>query len=246
MVTMLMPNFSSGCVKDLCVLLLSNEWPLTAKETYYRIKKRFGVSITYQAVFKTLQELVENDIIKKRNKKYQINIAWLNRLHDTIEKIKSHYLMKESFEKGMEFAKTIYNFDSRVMSFVQKIGPRAEEFFNQEGAIITLKGNEVYGIALKNYLESKNYDIKLQEVDREEPEINLEKIKNIDVVVVDGSIHTGTSYKRVMKELQELKDRNKIRYAVEHDMKGLSDWSCENNDVLFEKESINEENKPPA
>ena len=59
-------------VKDLIILLLAEQWPLTARKIYYLVKK--SKTITYQAVHKTLQHLLREEIVARddKNKKEYI------------------------------------------------------------------------------------------------------------------------------------------------------------------------------
>ena len=56
-------NIVDDKVKSLIIEILSEDWPLTAKKIYYKIKKK-GKSVSYQAVFKSLQYLAEKKSIE--------------------------------------------------------------------------------------------------------------------------------------------------------------------------------------
>ena len=62
-------SFGGNPTKETVIELLSREWPLTAKKIYRRLVKGYNISITYQAVHKSLTELTEKKILEKRAKK---------------------------------------------------------------------------------------------------------------------------------------------------------------------------------
>ena len=70
---------NNSSVKSDIVSILSKNWPLGAKKIYFDIKKR-GHKVTYQAVHKSLKELVATGIIEKSKKKYEISEKWLEEL----------------------------------------------------------------------------------------------------------------------------------------------------------------------
>lgn len=79
--------------KEAIILILSNEWPLSAKKTYNLVRKK-GLSVTYQAVFKTIKQLVEEGIIQKDGKDYRLDVNWLKRMDKESERILGFYEKK--------------------------------------------------------------------------------------------------------------------------------------------------------
>ena len=65
--------------KDMVITLLTYEWPLSARSVYYKTKKLFPRGFTYQAIYKTLKELVDKKVLLEKNKKYEINIGWVKK-----------------------------------------------------------------------------------------------------------------------------------------------------------------------
>ena len=62
-------NNSKKNVKSAVIEILSLEWPLSAKEVYNKVKKITDKNITYQAVYKTIKELVEKKVILNNENK---------------------------------------------------------------------------------------------------------------------------------------------------------------------------------
>jgi len=239
---MLIPNFSKGGVKDFCVYILGEEWPLTAKKIYNKLKKN-GISVTYQAVFKTLQELVREKVLTKNEMTYEINMAWASYLNNFSEKIKTNYLMKnKSFVSGVEISKVVYYFDPRVIRFIEKTGDKVYEFIKKDEAIIfVLSGSYYFGCALKNYLENMGKVVDCVELDRNKLDIYENDARNKKIVIVDAAIYSGETYRRVIEKLHNLQNKINIldiKYVVEYDMVGLADWSCEGKKLEKEKSII--------
>lgn len=65
-------------VKSLIINILSNEWPLTAKKIYSRVKSE-GKNVSYQAVFKALQQLVAKSVVEKKEMDYSLDKTWLEK-----------------------------------------------------------------------------------------------------------------------------------------------------------------------
>jgi hypothetical protein len=64
-------------LKDLVFTILTKEYPLKTIELTNLIRKRYGRSVTFQAVKKALRELEKETIVTKQELKYQINKKWV-------------------------------------------------------------------------------------------------------------------------------------------------------------------------
>lgn len=71
-----MKSTNNKSTKKLIIDKLSTEFPLPLKQIYLYIKSRYNVS--YQAVHKALNELIEDKIVEKINKQYYLNKDWVN------------------------------------------------------------------------------------------------------------------------------------------------------------------------
>ncbi len=81
--------------KDYIASTLTTEWPLTAKKLFHTIKKRYGKHVTYQAVHKSLQELVNQGSLEKVEDGYKISMDWIKQLHRFTEMVESNYYTKQ-------------------------------------------------------------------------------------------------------------------------------------------------------
>lgn len=81
----------SNRVKDIIVNILSFEWPLTLTQINHKAKKEHQCSKSYQAIFKSLNELKEDGIIIKQEKGYSLNLNWANKLRDFSQNLLARY-----------------------------------------------------------------------------------------------------------------------------------------------------------
>ncbi len=63
--------------RDAILDVVSKEWPLPAKVIYNRVKKKHKLSLTYQAVFNLLKELVNNGLLVKDDQRYLMNPSYI-------------------------------------------------------------------------------------------------------------------------------------------------------------------------
>jgi len=77
-------------VKNQIIEILGKEWPLTAKKIYFKIRRQ-GKIVTYQAVFKALQQLLEEKIIEKKKYDYLLSKEWLIKTTDFYDDLKKSY-----------------------------------------------------------------------------------------------------------------------------------------------------------
>lgn len=87
-----MPYFSKETkTKSNIIEILSQEWPLTAKKIFFMIKKKGAKNISYQAVFKALQELVKEKVIAKNGREYIISPIWAQKSNILLKALQEKY-----------------------------------------------------------------------------------------------------------------------------------------------------------
>lgn len=64
-------------VKDLVFTILSKEYPLRIIQLTNFIKKRYGKSVTFQAVRKAVLELTSEGVLTKKEDKFSVNKKWV-------------------------------------------------------------------------------------------------------------------------------------------------------------------------
>ncbi len=84
--------------KDVIISVLSREWPLTPKVIFNRVKKEYKIFCTYQAIFKSVKELLEKEVLIENGGAYQISIGWVKKLQGFTDIIETNYYAKERIE----------------------------------------------------------------------------------------------------------------------------------------------------
>ncbi|MDP2666344.1 MAG: transcriptional repressor [Candidatus Diapherotrites archaeon] len=93
-----------GSTRDEILAILSEEFPFSAKEIYARVKRQ-GRNVSYQAVHKTLQSLIEQRVLEKQNSTYLIQKEWITNIRDHLTILEHQYQEKPSAKKVLEEAK---------------------------------------------------------------------------------------------------------------------------------------------
>lgn len=74
-------------VKNLIFTILTKEYPLKLIELTNYIKKRYGKSVTFQAVRKAAMQLVEESVLLKDDKEFSINTEWVKESKHTLDNL---------------------------------------------------------------------------------------------------------------------------------------------------------------
>lgn len=219
-------------LKNMIIYTLVSEWPLTVRKIYNKVKTTNGINVTYQAVFKTVKELVDKDILVEKDKKYMLNIGWINMVRDMTDMMKKRYLQASNGER--QIPRDVYFPDPRVTMFLREVGKEIAAYFKgSSGCVFAIGGGGInFGLGLKYYLSNKGVDVKYIEMDRHEIHMNRLNIRREDVekrkiLVVDSAINTGETMKKVMKKMDSVRKDFRIRgikYAAGCDLAGISDW----------------------
>lgn len=102
--------------KDLIISILAMIYPLSSKKIYNEIKRRFGYSVTYQAVHKSILQLLEQGVIVKENMEYSINMQWIDEISNFVEKMKENYETQKKYPFGIIDMQTSDNMQMIVFS----------------------------------------------------------------------------------------------------------------------------------
>jgi len=127
--------------KDFIITVLGYDWPLTAKRIHNLIKKKYGYSATYQAVYKTLMLLLREGVIEKNQSGYQLNLRWLKELHRYTEVIETNYYTKNRLKliEGIKDARQEGNIN--ILTF--------ETLFDVEKYLYYLQKQFIHGCSRK-------------------------------------------------------------------------------------------------
>ncbi len=84
--------------KDAVINILTYEWPITLRQIYYKIKKQYGYSSSYQSVYKAVKELKEGHVLLEGEKKYEINVGWIKKLQSFTDIVETNYYATEKLQ----------------------------------------------------------------------------------------------------------------------------------------------------
>ena len=82
--------------KDKIIKLLSENTSLSAKQVYLRLRRQFGVTNSYQAVHKTIKQMVESKILVKNENFYNISSEWVEYLKKHVQDLESKLLSENN------------------------------------------------------------------------------------------------------------------------------------------------------
>ena len=118
-INLLIPDLNNkpDNTKDAVITILTIEWPLTLRNIYYKIKKNFGYSSSYQSVYKSVKELKEKGILKENSKKYEINIDWIKKVQSFTDIVETNYYAKEKFQNFRGFKESSLGEDMIILHF---------------------------------------------------------------------------------------------------------------------------------
>lgn len=103
--------------KDAIISILKSEWPLTLKKIYNRIKKFHKLSCSYQAVYKSVNELIDKSVLRKKGNEYEINIDWIKRLQTFTDIVETNYYTEKKFKNILGVEKSSSSEDLLVLHF---------------------------------------------------------------------------------------------------------------------------------
>jgi hypothetical protein len=86
--------------KDLVFRILITDQDLKLIELNNLIKKRYGKSATFQAVRQAVNELIEDNVLEKKGKTYNINKIWVLEAKKTLSQIENNII---NITKPVEF-----------------------------------------------------------------------------------------------------------------------------------------------
>lgn len=80
--------------KDIIIEILSEEWPLSARIVWNKMKKDYLKNNSYQACYKVIQKMLKDEIIIKKENKYSLNESWIKKSKDHFNILDKNYRNK--------------------------------------------------------------------------------------------------------------------------------------------------------
>ncbi len=121
-----LPFGNKDNVKDLVFTILSAEYPLRIIDLMSLIKKRYGKSVTFQAVRKAVLELKKENVLLQENKRFLINKDWVIESKKELDNLYLSLTQPISKPRNLDSIKgqiSVFTFNSlsEMMKFWQSI-----------------------------------------------------------------------------------------------------------------------------
>lgn len=97
-----LPFGKKNNLKNMVFSILINEYPLKLIELTNIIRKRYGRSVTFQAVRKAVMELVEEQVLMRKEHAFLINKEWILDTKKTIDKLYSEFSQEKKVPREAE------------------------------------------------------------------------------------------------------------------------------------------------
>ncbi len=121
-----LPWAKKGSVEDLVFTILTKEYPLRLIDLMNFIRKRYGKQVTFQAVRKTVLQLIEKQVLIQEKQRYLINKEWVLKSKKLIDNLYEELTKEKPKEKTVESIKgeiSVFTFNSinELMGFWQNL-----------------------------------------------------------------------------------------------------------------------------
>ncbi|MBN1502911.1 DUF4392 domain-containing protein [Candidatus Woesearchaeota archaeon] len=120
---------NASSTKDKLVSLLSVYPYLSTRRMHHLLKKQYATNITYQAVHKTLKQMVKQGVLQFDGKNYSINPGWINRLRLFVEKINNNNDNKLKNIKRIDYGKILDMSNKDTINFVLQTRKEFDQFY---------------------------------------------------------------------------------------------------------------------
>ena len=140
-------GYNQNSLKSKVLELISNEKSLSAKQIYSKLKKMHSITSTYQAIHKTLKQMLDEGVLIKEKAVYSINPKWVEDFKKNAEVLaeKVRTGKKEFNLKELEEGETVHlNFKG-----ILEVG-----WFLVNGIMIAPNPKKTPGIALWRFCYS--------------------------------------------------------------------------------------------
>jgi len=113
-------------VKNLVFSILTKEYPLKIIDLTNFIRKRYGKSVTFQAVRKAILQLVAEDVLLNQNNQFVINKEWVINSKKQLDALYEELTKEKTTPKSIDSIKgeiSVFTFDSlnKMMKFWEDI-----------------------------------------------------------------------------------------------------------------------------
>ncbi len=202
-------------VKDIVFNILSKEYPLRIIDLMNFIKKRYGKSVTFQAVRKAVFELKDNGVLVQTENKFLINKNWILESKKALDELHVELNSKKVVPRKIDSLGdevSVFSFESldEMMKFWQEIidnwykhykkgdynincyqAAHAWEALLHPDSEIKLMG-QLKNKGIKSYILSTGYSPLDKYIKKFYKEINVELIINPSTSTFERGYYVGT------------------------------------------------------
>jgi len=82
--------------RDAIVNVLSFQWPQSINSILSNVNKNYSLDVSYQAIHKTLQELMQQNVVVKEGKNYLLSSEWIKQLKNFSISLEKNYLLNKN------------------------------------------------------------------------------------------------------------------------------------------------------
>lgn len=79
--------------REAVIKILSEEWPLKTRQILTKMSRFYGLEVSYQAVYKTLKQLLDQRIVDKSADGFNLNTDWVKKTIAELKRIEERYAM---------------------------------------------------------------------------------------------------------------------------------------------------------
>lgn len=103
--------------KGVILRMLADKWPLSIKKIYFGVKKASKKAITYQAVYKSVKELLGEGVLSRQEEEYLISPLWVEKSSEFIGRLAEAY-DKSSVSSARRLQELNFNSLSEAWDFL--------------------------------------------------------------------------------------------------------------------------------
>jgi len=93
-------NLKKSNIKDLIFSILIEDTEKTLTQLHREIKKKYGVSVSFQAIIKAVKSLLLQKVLKKHERLYSLNKDWIFETRNFLDQIYTeHFKVKKPIKK---------------------------------------------------------------------------------------------------------------------------------------------------
>ena len=107
--------------KDFVMTVLAENHPLTLRKITNAINQNYEVSVTYQAVRKAVNSLVDSEVLVKGDKGYSINGEWILDSRAFIDKLQKDYFKRWKPLEKSQIGKNVATYSVKNLVEVEKL-----------------------------------------------------------------------------------------------------------------------------